>query len=756
MNDAPIFDSQQFDFYGSTLNNLAEGIIWTNSSGIIVYCNESASLTIGRPTFELMGTLLYNQTLSGNIEAWLDELVKNPQQKKPPLLVEFKSGERILVYVMVSIALGDNKFNCFLLKEESEKSTTGANEMLRLISEGTASVIGSDFFRSLAYHIIISTGIRYAIVTECANAAKTRVRTLVYVERDNFLDNFEYDLTGTPCEIVMKGDNYYCSADLDHLFPKDEGVKSYFGVPIFISTGEIAGHLAIFDTKPLVISEQMLSILKIFASRAGAEIERKVADEKLKKANAELKQLLDESEQRFRDLFEQAPIAYVHEGLDSKFIKANRAALKILGVRPDEVPDTYGASLAPDTPDAQRRLKEAFESVGRGTDTSGVVLELRRKDNGKPIWIQWWSNPDLSGKFTRTMFVDITDRVLMEQEQLKLLAQNEYLQEEIKLDHNFDEIISKSKKFQGVLQKVEQVASTDATVLILGESGTGKELLCRAIHSISKRSKQPLVKINCAALPANLIESELFGHEKGAFTGAIAQKIGRFELADRGTLFLDEIGEMPLDLQSKLLRVLQEGEFERVGSPKTIKVNVRIIAATNRDLHTSVNKKEFREDLYYRLNVFPITSPSLRERKEDIPVLVDHFCKKYSMKLGKKITSVSKPVLDTLMRYEWPGNVRELENIMERGMIVSKSNVLEPGEWLPKAPANSSPPSIITPHTEKISANSLEEVERNHIVEVLNRTQWKIRGENGAAKILNLNPTTLEARMKKLGIVRSK
>lgn len=756
MNEAPIFDSQQFDFFGSTLTNLQEGIVWTNSSGTIVYCNESASLSIGKPVVELMGTLLYTQTSSGNIEAWLDEWKKNPREEKPPLVVEFKSGKRILVYAMVSVVVEDTKFNCFLLMEESEKSATGANEMLRLISEGTASVIGTDFFRSLAYHIIISTGIRYAIVTECANAAKTRIRTLVYIERDNFLDNFEYDLTGTPCEIVMKGDNYYCTADLDHLFPKDEGVKSYFGVPIFSSSGEIVGHLAIFDTKPLVISEQMLSILKIFASRAGAEIERKVADEKLKNANEELKHLLDESEQRFRDLFEQAPIAYVHEGLDSKFIKANRAALKILGVRPDEVAETYGASLVPDTPDAQRKLKEAFESIGRGDDTSGVVLELRRKDNGKPIWIQWWSNPDLSGKFTRTMFVDITDKVLLEQEQLKLQAQNEYLQEEIKLDHNFDEIISKSKKFQGVLQKVEQVASTDATVLILGESGTGKELLCRAIHSISKRSKQPFVKINCAALPANLIESELFGHEKGAFTGAIAQKIGRFELADGGTLFLDEIGEMPMDLQAKLLRVLQESELERVGGSKTIKVNVRIIAATNRDLHLSVNKKEFREDLYYRLNVFPIMSPSLRERKEDIPVLVDHFCKKYSVKLGRKIMTVSKPVLDTLMRYDWPGNVRELENVIERGMIVSRASVLEPGEWLPKVHTHSSIPSTVTLQIERAKANSLEDVERNHIMDVLNKTEWKIRGENGAAKILNLNPTTLEARMKKLGIVRPK
>ena len=296
--------------------------------------------------------------------------------------------------------------------------------------------------------------------------------------------------------------------------------------------------------------------------------------------------------------------------------------------------------MAPDTPDAQKRMKEAFESIGRGTDTSGVVLELRRQDNGKPVWIQWWSNPDLGGQFTRTMFIDITDKVLMEQEQARLKAENKYLQEEIKLNYNFEEIVSKSNLFQKVLQQIEKVASTDATVLILGESGTGKELLARAVHNISNRSKRPLVKVNCATLPSNLIESELFGHEKGAFTGAMDRKIGRFELADGGTIFLDELGELPIELQAKLLRVLQEGEFERLGNSKTLKVNVRVIAATNRNLQLAIEKKEFREDLFYRLNVFPITCPPLRDRKEDIPLLVKHFLQKFEGKMGKKITHV--------------------------------------------------------------------------------------------------------------------
>ncbi|MDN3658606.1 sigma 54-interacting transcriptional regulator [Ferruginibacter paludis] len=475
--------------------------------------------------------------------------------------------------------------------------------------------------------------------------------------------------------------------------------------------------------------------------------QQKDYEEKLRNANVKLEGLLKESEERFRDLFEEAPIAYVHEGLDSKFIRANKAALRILGVRPDEVPFTYGKNMSADTPEAHRRMKEAFESIGRGTDTSGVVLELRRKDNGKPLWVQWWSNPDKSGEFTRTMILDITDKVLMEQEQAMLQAQNQYLQDEIKLNNNFEEIVSKSKKFHKVLQQIEQVASTDATVLILGESGTGKELLARAVHNISKRSKRPLIKINCATLPANLIESELFGHERGAFTGAMDRKIGRFELADGGTIFLDEIGELPVELQAKLLRVLQEGEFERLGNPKTMKVNVRVIAATNRNLEEAIAKKEFREDLYYRLNVFQIVSPPLRNRKEDIPLLVKHFVKKYESKMGREIKHIPDKVIAALMLYDWPGNIRELENMVERALILSVGDTLEYGDWVPSAKNMA---------VSQTTLSKMEDVERAHIMSVLNQTNWKVSGEKGAAKILGLNPTTLESRMKKLEIKREK
>jgi transcriptional regulator with GAF, ATPase, and Fis domain len=327
-----------------------------------------------------------------------------------------------------------------------------------------------------------------------------------------------------------------------------------------------------------------------------------------------------------------------------------------------------------------------------------------------------------------------------------LQAENVYLQEEIKTLHNFEEIIGQGQAIKRTLKAVETVAPTDAGVLILGETGTGKELVARSVHNLSPRKDKALVKVNCASLPSGLIESELFGHEKGAFTGALARKVGRFELANGGTIFLDEIGDLPLDLQSKLLRVLQEGEFERVGGSNSIEVDVRVIAATNRDLDLAVEEGRFRQDLFYRLNVFPLYLPSLRERRDDIPILVRYFAMKYGAKFGKKIETIPQKVLDSLQAYSWPGNIRELENIIERAVIISIGSKLDLGEWLPKLG--------VSPHGTRVP--TLEELERQHIMEVLKMTGWQVSGERGAAKLLNVKPTTLEARMKKLGINRKR
>jgi DNA-binding NtrC family response regulator len=327
----------------------------------------------------------------------------------------------------------------------------------------------------------------------------------------------------------------------------------------------------------------------------------------------------------------------------------------------------------------------------------------------------------------------------------RLQAENIYLQNELKVEHNFENIISTSEELNKVLRSVEQVASTESTVLILGETGTGKELLARAIHSISKKTDRPLVKVNCATLPENLIESELFGHEKGAFTGATSRKIGRFELAHGGTIFLDEIGELPLSLQTKLLRILQEGEFERLGDTRTIKVDVRVIAATNRNLEKEIEEGSFREDLFYRLNVFPIKIPPLRDRREDIPLLVKHFLKKYNAKAGKELQLISKEVMERLQSYHWPGNVRELENIIERAVVTSTGKKLLIGDWFTKSSKKTSPGIL-----------PLEEMEKRYITEILEMTEWKVSGERGAAKILDINPQTLVSRMKKLGVQKPK
>jgi len=327
----------------------------------------------------------------------------------------------------------------------------------------------------------------------------------------------------------------------------------------------------------------------------------------------------------------------------------------------------------------------------------------------------------------------------------KLTPKNIDFEDEILTEANFEEIVGRSGALRSLLRQVETVAPTDSTVLIYGETGTGKELVARALHNLSARHSGPFVKINCAAIPTGLLESELFGHERGAFTSAIAQRIGRFELANRGTIFLDEIGEIPLELQPKLLRVLQEREFERLGSSKTLKTDARLIAATNRDLGALVQEQKFRSDLFYRLNVFPVQVPALRERREDIPLLVQHFVKHFSRRMNRNIESIPKQSMDALINYSWPGNIRELENVIERAVILSS------GPELRVPTAELSRPA---PGAESWKAQTLEEAERAHILATLKKTRWVLAGPNGAAIKLGLNRSTLQFRMKKLGIVR--
>ena len=608
---------------------------------------------------------------------------------------------------------------------------------LHALADSTSNMEGG-FFSGVARCLADAVGAKHALVAELT--APRCARPLGWWGLDALAPDLELKLREPLAESIARGDSLEQLSGVEAPFADAvlgaPAVESLVAAPLPGAAGQPVGLLCAFDAKAMAPDPRRLLVLRILGERAGAELARLKAETALSEA------------QIYRDLYDEAPIAYVHEDLQSRFISANRAALRILGLKPEQVVGNVGISMVPQTPDAQRRVQEAFDSIGRGTDTSGVILELRRKDDGRPVWIQWWSKPESNGKYTRTMFVDITERVLMEQEQVRLRAQNVYLQEEIKSVHNFEEIVGRSRSLLSVLEKVARVAKTDATVLITGETGTGKELIARAIHSTSRRVDKPLIKLNCAALPTGLVESELFGHEKGAFSGALQRRVGRFELAHGGTIFLDEIGEMPADVQVKLLRVLQEKEFERVGGRETIKVDVRVLAATNRDLRLAVRNGQFREDLFYRLNVFPVELPPLRERADDIPLLVSFFVGKYAVLVDRQVDSVEAETMKRLVKYQWPGNIRELQNLIERALILSTSPQLhiEPEIF---APAGSPPPGA------PAAGKDLETVQRERIFEALDDANWVIEGDRGAARQLGLHPNTLRSRMKKLGLKRS-
>ena len=640
--------------------------------------------------------------------------------------------------------------------KNSEQSSNAISEdiALRVIAEGVESEIGARFFSSLARTLALALGVQYAFVTRLSDDG-THFKTLALWQRDHFGEDVELPLTGSPCEFVLNGQTAHYPGELCSRFPHDRllaewGAQSYCGVPVLDKQGRIFGHIAIIDDKPMPEGQRAIDVMRIFAARVSAEVERLRMETALTEAN----QRLTRSEEQFRDLFEEAPIAYVHEGLDSRFIRANRTALRVLGVKPEEVPGLFGSSLVPDAPDAQRRLSEALDSIGRGTDTNGVVLELRRKDDGRPVWIQWWSRPEPDGKYTRTMFLDITDRVLLEQEKARLEAQNAYLLDELRSEHSFGDIIGGSSGLLKVMQQVQLVARTDATVLITGESGTGKELIARAIHERSARSERTLVKLNCSAVPEGLFESEFFGHVKGAFTGALKDKPGRFEIADGGTLFLDEIGEVPLAMQAKLLRVLQERELERVGDTRTRKVNVRVIAASNRDLKKEVDEGRFRQDLFYRLSVFPVEVPPLRERREDIAPLVAHFIRQSARRMNRPEPQLSKAALDQVANYHWTGNVRELQNTVERSIILWRDGPLSFD--LPTSPvhSNMAPPAKATANARLMTRGELKRLERGAIIDALKQTNGRVSGPSGAAQLLGMKPSTLAARISSLGINR--
>jgi formate hydrogenlyase transcriptional activator len=521
-----------------------------------------------------------------------------------------------------------------LVRDVTERHV--AEEIFRTIVAGTSSAMGADFFPVLVRNLATALKARYAYATACDDGE--HAKGLAFWDGEKFGPYWEFDVSGTPCMKVVRGEICHYEQGLQELFPHEEFLReinanSYLGVPMLDIQGRVVGHIALLHDKPMPLSQRSIDLVKIFAARAAAELNRQRAD---------------------------------------------------------------------------AELRDAIEQV-------------------------------------RSL-------------QAKLEAENIYLQEEITKEHNFEEIVGNSKSILDVLDRVETVAPTDSTVLILGETGCGKELIARAIHSHGSRKQRPLVKVNCGAIPTGLVESELFGHMKGAFTGALDRRTGRFELADGGTLFLDEVSELPLDTQVKLLRVLQEHEFEPLGSSRTLRVNVRIIAASNRDLEKAVREGRFRADLYYRLNVLPIVVPPLRARRADIPLLTAFFVDRFARQFGKHISGVAQDTMELLSRYDWPGNIRELQNVMERAVVLSRGPVLRlgpdflPAQNLPSAQSKAS--FDVSSRVEEATCSTLEDVERRHILNVLDQRSWVIEGERGAAKVLALHPNTLRSRMKKLGIER--
>jgi len=520
------------------------------------------------------------------------------------------------------------------------------------------------------------------------------------------------------------------------------GIKSLVILPIKIEDVVQYGFSLSTVEKHRQWSEQTIRQIKITANILANVIQRKIT----------LKQILEEKEWSEAVMEGMPQLVYVMN-LEGRLIRWNKNYQDLTGYSSEELKDKFPRDFLSD--EHNKKVTEELQKIMEDGQERSVEYDIITK-SGKIIHSYYGSGKlvEIGGEsYFVGQTVDISkmkqaqEKITTQLEEIQLLkeqleAENIQLRQELLSTGSYGEIIGESDILKHILYRVEQVAPMDTTVLLEGETGTGKELFARAIHQKSKRSNKGLITVNCASLPASLIESELFGHEKGAFTGALQRQMGRFELANGGTLFLDEVGEIPIELQSKLLRVLQDGEFERIGNPRTMKVDVRVIAATNRDLEQEILEGRFRKDLFYRLNVYPITSSPLRERRSDIPILVEHFVQRFNQKMGRNVTRIPKKVMEQLKAYDWPGNIRELENIIERAMILSKSSTLKVEKLK------------IPDHTPEEKLRTLADHERDHIRKVLDRTLWRINGPKGAAHILDMHPETLRSRMKKFDIRR--
>jgi len=626
-----------------------------------------------------------------------------------------------------------------------------SENLIHHLLEGTSSKIGEEFFQALVHAAAQALGVAGVWVTEYLPDERV-LRSLSFWLNGDYIKHFEYKITGTPCEVVVTQARivHYPERIID-LFPDDSDLVklnavSFVGVPFMKPDGKVLGHLAAVDTKPMKLNPELESAFKIFAARAGAEFNRLRAESKIR-----------ESEQRLSRLFESAMDAILELDEDFRIQRANGSAVALFAspgkvLTDQKLPEFLASSSAQKLSSVAQELNSecqryawipgGFDAVKADGSTFAAEATV--------------SQFEVNGQRRYSLILrNVQDQLAAENRLRELQEEAAYLWSEINEMSYGSEILGNSPQIRDLITAIHQVAPTPATVFVSGETGTGKELVARAIHKASDRAGKPFVRVNCAAIPAGLSESEFFGHERGAFTGAAARRTGRFELANGGTIFLDEVGEMPLELQPKLLRVLQEGEFEPVGSSQTRKVDVRVIAATNRDLSEEVAAGRFREDLFYRLHVFPISVPPLRERGSDVEFLADHLLKCHCKRMGKPLLELTADCLRRLRFYHWPGNVRELENVIERAVIIARNGKLNLRDVLPLAnlqPIRERRGGIAVDGLQ--TKKDLREAEKATLLRALEEAKWKVAGPHGAAQKLGIPPSTLSSRMKVLRIVR--
>ncbi len=628
---------------------------------------------------------------------------------------------------------------------------TGDDIILRRIVEGTSDVTGEQFFKALVENLAGALGTYGAWVTEYMED-KQKLLALALWMNGEFIDDYEFNVEGTLCEeaIVQRRFVHYPDRCLE-LFPGNLfGAVSYMGMPLFDLNGKVLGHLAVMDKRPMPDKPDSLNIFQIFSARAAAELRRVRAEKETLESREKLTRLIGSAMDVIIEIDRDLNITRINPS-GEKLFKSD--ANQIVG-------KNLMHFLTKKDVEKFKNLIKTFQLLPESQQYLWVPGGLQAKAVDGELFPTegTLSTFEMRQEIYYTLILrDEKERIEAEQKIQSLSIEAEYLKEEIRKLHGFDQIVGESQPLLQVLKKVQQVSVTDASVLIQGETGTGKELIARAIHASSRRSHRPFITVNCAAIPASLIESELFGHEKGAFTGATDRRQGRFNLADKGTIFLDEIGDLPVNMQVKLLRVLQEGEFEPVGSSQTTNVDTRIIAATNRNLANEMEGGNFREDLYFRLNVFPIELPPLRERGDDIGKLAAFFIKKFSQRMGRTIQPLSQKDIECLKSYHWPGNVRELQNVIERAVITSQNHRLDLESMFPmpgnKAFTEKNPPFVKTP-PRLLTVEDIHQLERDNLIFALKTTGWRVSGNKGAASLLGMNPSTFASRMKKFGIRR--